>query len=123
MKQTLGFVLSLALFAAGAGTAMAAADSGGSDLGYTAMQQGQWQKAEEQLRAELKANPNEPMRLLNLAFVLQHTGRPTEAAEMYQQVLTLNSNPLLAVGPDRDIKPARAKAIARKSMAALASQK
>ncbi len=93
-----------------------------NDAGYDAIQQGQWQKAEDQLRAELKATPNEPMRMLNLAYVLQQTGRSKEAAEMYQQVLRLNANPLVAVGPDTDIKGVRSKELARKSMAALADQ-
>lgn len=118
MKLTLVSCFAAALVMGGASLSYAAQN----DAGYDAIQQGQWQKAEDQLRAELKANPNEPMRLLNLAYVLQQTGRSKEAAEMYQQVLRLNANPLVAVGPDTDIKGVRSKDIARKSMAALGNQ-
>jgi len=90
-----------------------------NDLAYQAIQQGQWQAAENQLRAELAANPGDPMRLLNLAYVLQNTGRNDEAKQVYQLVLQMDSNPLVAVGSDNNVKGVTAKSIARKGVAAL----
>lgn len=118
MKSTLVSCFAAALFLGTTSLAYAAQN----DAGYDAIQQGQWQRAEDQLRAELKVTPNEPKRMLNLAYVLQQTGRSKEAAEMYQQVLRLNANPLVAVGPDADTKGVRAKELARKSMTAMADQ-
>ena len=69
------------------GHAYAGDTTSASDLGYSAIQQGDWADAEVQLRAELKSNPNDPMRMLNLAYVLQNQGRAEEAASLYQSVL------------------------------------
>jgi Flp pilus assembly protein TadD len=90
-----------------------------SDLAFSAIQAGEWSTAESQLRQELVANPNDPMRLVNLAFVLQRQGRDAEAASMYRQVLALSSNPVVAVGSDDNIKRARVKSIATKGIAKL----
>jgi tetratricopeptide (TPR) repeat protein len=90
-------------------------------LAYQAIQNGQWNEAETILRQGLEQNPNDPMRLLNLAYVLQSTGRANEAASVYQQVLELDRDPLVAVGSDSKVRPARAKILARKGMAALES--
>jgi Flp pilus assembly protein TadD len=66
------------------GYAHAGDTTSASDLGYGAIQQGDWAEAESQLRAELKSNPKDPMRMLNLAYVLQNQGRADEAAGLYQ---------------------------------------
>ena len=52
---------------------------------YDAITHGQWSQAEAMLRADLKQNPQDPARLLNLAFVLQNSGRQKEAAGVYQR--------------------------------------
>jgi len=78
-----------------------------------------WTQAEAELRAGLKESPNDAMKLLNLAYVLQKTGRGKEAAGIYAQVLVLNENPLLAVGAGSDVRPERAKLLAKKGMASL----
>ena len=86
------------------------------DLGNAAIFQKDWAKAEVQLRAELAVAPDEPMRLLNLAYVVQQQGRAAEAAELYKKVLAARSNPMLAVGPDGKVKGMRAKAVAGKGI-------
>jgi Flp pilus assembly protein TadD len=98
-------------------SASAQADSGA--VAYDAIQKGKWVEAEAQLRAGLKENPNDPMRLLNLAYVLQNTGRTAEANTLYQQVLKLERDPLVAIGLDSNVRPARAKIIAKKGLASL----
>jgi tetratricopeptide (TPR) repeat protein len=90
-------------------------------LAYEAIQKGQWSEAETILRQGLAQDPNDPMRLLNLAYVLQSSGRSAEATSVYEQVLQLDRDPLVAVGPDKRIKAARAKILAKKGMAAIQS--
>jgi len=90
-------------------------------LAYEAIQNGQWSEAEKILRQGLAQNPNDPMRLLNLAYVLQSSGRTSEATSVYEQVLQLDRDPLVAVGTDKRLKAARAKIIAKKGMAAIQS--
>lgn len=89
-------------------------------VAYDAMVNGQWGQAETLLRQALAQDPNDPSRLLNLAFVLQNAGKQTEAAAIYQKVLQLNSNPLVAVDDPYVLsRPERAKQVARKGMASL----
>jgi len=95
----------------------------GSTLAYQAIQDGKWSEAESQLRAGLEKNPDDPMRLLNLAYVLQNTGRGDEATKVYERVLQLDRDPLVAVGSDSKVRPARAKLLAKKGMAAMAEEK
>jgi len=92
-------------------------------LAYQAIQKGQWAEAESRLRQGLAQNPNDPMRLLNLAYVLQSTGRAAEAGSVYEQVLQLDRDPLVAVGSDSKVRPTRAKILAKKGMASLDSTK
>jgi Flp pilus assembly protein TadD len=95
-----------------------------SDLAYSAIETGNWSKAETQLRSELAASPDDAMRLVNLAYVLQRQGRDGEAVELYRKVLSLNSNPVVAVGADeRDLKGVRVKSIANKGIASIKSGK
>ena len=67
------------------------------DLGYQAILEQDWAAAEKQLNAAIAENPEDPFRLLNLAYVLRSTGRHEEAAEVYQKVLQLSDNPLAAL--------------------------
>ena len=90
-----------------------------NDMAFSAIQAGQWSQAEVQLRQELVSNPNDPMRLVNLAFVLQRQGRAGEAADVYRQVLALNTNPVVAVGNGDNIKGVRVKSVASKGIARL----
>lgn len=117
MKYTAAvfFAITLGL----AGHAYADDASAKSDLGYQAIQQGNWAEAEAQLKAELKSNPDDPMRMLNLAYVLQSQGKTDEAASLYQSVLELDQDPLVAVGSDDRTRPMRAKLVAKKGMEGL----
>lgn len=124
MKTGIASILGMvALCAIAAAPAAAEANRDAAGIGYEAIQAGNWAEAESQLRSELAKDPNNPMRLLNLAYVLQKAGRAKEAADIYTQVLQHNSDPLVAVGPDSDVRPMRAKIVAKKGMAALASGK
>lgn len=109
------FVLTCALAAALSAPAFAA-----EGIAYDAMVNGQWGQAETLLRQALAQNPNDPSRLLNLAFVLQNQGKQAEAAGIYQQVLKLNQNPLVAVDDPYVLShPERAKQVARKGIASI----
>lgn len=118
--KVIGFAMALATLST---TSFADQKAVSSDLGFSAIQSGDWSTAESQLRQELVANPSDPMRLVNLAFVLQQQGRDAEAAATYRQVLALSSNPVVAVGSDDNIKRARVKAVATKGIARLESAK
>lgn len=85
-----------------------------------AIMKGNWSEAEALLRQGLKDTPNDATRLLNLAFVLQNTGRQTEAASVYEKVLQMDQNPVVAVDDPYTLpQPARAKRLAKKGMASL----
>lgn len=89
-------------------------------LALGAISGGNWTQAEAELRAGLQADPNDAMKLLNLAYVLKKSGRAEEAAGLYARVLVLNENPLVAVGSSSDsVRPERAKLLAKKAMASL----
>jgi Flp pilus assembly protein TadD len=118
--KVIGFAIALATVST-ASFADQIATSG--DLGFSAIQAGQWSQAESQLRQELVATPNDPMRLVNLAFVLQQQGRNSEAAAVYRQVLALNSNPIVAVGSQDNVKGVRVKSVASKGIARLETAK
>lgn len=91
-----------------------------ADTAYQAMVDGKWSQAETLLRQGLAQNPNDTSRMLNLAFVLQNSGKQAEAAAIYQKVLQLDSNPLVAVDDPYVLsRPERAKQVARKGMAAI----
>ena len=101
------------------GPVLADATSQTEGLAFEAIAQGNWSAAETELRASLAQSPNDPMKLLNLAYVLQKSGRGDEAAGIYGQVLTLDRDPLVAVGPQSNPRPMRAKLLAKKGMASL----
>lgn len=102
-----------------AGPAAADAATQSDGLAFESIQSGNWSAAESELRTGLATTPNDPMKLLNLAFVLQKSGREDEAAEVYAQVLQLDRDPLVAIGSETNTRPMRAKLLARKGMAAL----
>ncbi len=119
-------ILMTSVFAAGLMSVPAFASStDASGPAYDAILKGQWAEAESMLRQGLAQNPQDASRLLNLAFVLQNTGRQAEATGVYEKVLQLNSNPVVAVADPYTIAvhPTRAKHIARKGMATLESAK
>lgn len=85
---------------------------------YDAVQDRQWGVAERLLREGLQKDPNDSMQLLNLAFVLQSSGRKTEAADLYARVLTLDSNPIVTLDSDTRLS---AKILAKRRMASIYS--
>ncbi len=101
------------------GPASADATTQSEGLAYEAIQSGNWSQAEAELRAGLAVTPNDPKKLLNLAFVLQKVGKADEAAGVYGQVLQLDRDPLLAFGTEVNTRPMRAKLLAKKGMASL----
>ncbi len=104
--------------------ALASSSPEASGVASKAILKGNWKEAEALLRQALAQNPNDATQLLNLAFVLQNTGRQTEAASVYQHVLQMDHNPVVAVNdPYRLPQPARAKHLAKKGMASLESAK
>ncbi|MDX2224952.1 MAG: hypothetical protein SFV21_19510 [Rhodospirillaceae bacterium] len=90
-----------------------------ADLGYAAIERGDWGTAESQLRAGLVAVPDDPMHMVNLAFVLQQQGKAGEAADLYRRVLEMKSNPRVAIGSEDRQRGVRVKSIATKGMAAI----
>ena len=118
MKSILASCFAAAVILGAVSTA-SATQAPADTLGYQAIQDGKWADAEAQIRAGLATNPKDAMGLLNLAYVLQSSGRGDEAAKVYQQVLELDRNPFVAVGPDSEVKRVPAKTVARKGMAQL----
>ena len=57
------------------------------DLGYRAIQNHDWATAEAQLQAGLQKDPGNVSRQLNLAWVYAQTGRKSEAAALYEEIL------------------------------------
>ena len=108
-----------ALMLGSIGPATADAMTQSEGLAYGAIQNGDWSAAEAELRAGLVQTPDDPKKLLNLAFVLQKVGKADEAAAVYEQVLQLDRDPLLAYGTEINTRPMRAKLLAKKGMAAL----
>ena len=98
--------------------AFAASNTDTSGSSYRAIMDGNWSDAEKVLREGLKQNPDDASRLLNLAFVLQNTGRQSEAASVYEHVLSLGQNPVVAVDDPYSLqKAARAKRVAKQGLA------
>jgi tetratricopeptide (TPR) repeat protein len=121
MKKFLVAAAATAVMMSAPAFAAATVDTGPA---YQAMLDGKWSEAETALRQSLAENPKDASRLLNLAFVLQNTGRAEEAAKVYQQVLQLDQNPAVAVYDEYTLsKPARAKQVARSAMATIENAK
>lgn len=100
--------------------AFAASTAGSSVQVYEAVQKRQWDEAEKLLRQSLRENPNDPTGLLNLAYVLQNTGRDAEAVSVYEKVLQQDSNPAVAIGQSDQL---RAKVLAKKRLGSIYSAK
>jgi len=77
---------------------------------------GDYATAEARLRDAERFAPGDPYRLINLAMVLQSTGRANEAAALYRRVLEMDINPLGALpsGKGRPVK-----SIAKSALASL----
>lgn len=73
----------------------------------TALNSNDWQSAESILASKLE---NDPLKMINLAYVYRMTGRQDDAVSLYQQVLNMASNPYAS---RVDNAPLRVKTIAR----------
>ena len=80
-------------------------------LGFAAIMDEDWAKAERQLVAS-SAAANDPARLLNLAHVYHKTGRETEARRLYQAVLDQRDRTVELANGD----PASCHELARKAL-------
>ena len=98
--------------------ALAASTPDSSAQVYEAVKSGQWAEAEKVLRQSLSQNPNDTAGMLNLAYVLQNTGRGAEAMSIYEKVLQQDSNPAVAIGESDKL---RAKVLAKKRIGSIYS--
>lgn len=76
------------VFLAAAPLALALPAHAQSDVASSAIVEGAYAKAESKLLAELRADPNQPEALLNLAAVYSKTGRSADARALYAKVLS-----------------------------------
>lgn len=117
MTKTLAktFAIALGLSFAAALPAMAQQEQNA----YDAIAAQDWARAEAELTKALAANPDDPFKLLNLAYVMRATGREDEAVAIYEKIVTLDENPLAELSNG---KAKRVKSIAKASIAALEPQ-
>ena len=73
------------------------------DLAVAAIRNHDWVMAEQQLQASLRKEPGNAVLQLNLAWVYAQTGRKTEAATLYREILR-HEKDYLASHPARDSK-------------------
>ena len=83
MKTVSVLCVGAAMMIGAMGSALADATSQTEGLAFEAIAQGNWTAAEAELRAGLAQTPTDPMKLLNLAYVLQKSGRSDEAAGIH----------------------------------------
>ena len=74
-------------FAVAAAILFSSAVRAEDDLGYQAIRNHDWATAERQLQEGLQKDPGNTSRQLNLAWVYAQTGRKTEAAALYAEIL------------------------------------
>lgn len=88
----------------------------GSGWAYKEVVAQDWPSAETKLEAEVAANPEDPFRLLNLAFVYSKMDRSEEAAATYERVLDLDANPWATLTSGQNV---RAKKVAKDALTTL----
>lgn len=88
----------------------------GEDYAMAQILAGDYAAAEARLRDLSRYDAHDPFRLINLALVLQRTGRSDEAAALYNRILALqgDATAMLASGNGRSVKD-----IARTALASL----
>lgn len=87
-----GSILGIAMVSAVAWAAPSAAQEQeigypAGSLAYNAMVNGDYARAEQQLRRSKQVARNDPARLINLGQVLAKTGRTAEAANLFAQAM------------------------------------
>lgn len=83
---------------------------------FTEVAEQDWTTAEKKLKAQVEANPDDPFRLLNLAYVYTKTDKSNEAVAVYERILDLETNPMATLTSGQDV---RAKKVARDALASL----
>lgn len=78
--------------------------------GAQAIEDGDYTRAEQMLRADLVANPQDPHLMLNLAYVLTKTGRDAEARQLYAKVMQSNTSEMAVL---QSGKASRVQSVAR----------
>lgn len=78
-----------------------------------------WTKAEALLAEEVKSHPDDPFRLLNLAYVYTQADKPDDAVAVYERVLDLDENPIATLLTGEDV---RAKKIAEDALASIVTK-
>lgn len=84
---------------------------------YSEVVQEDWKSAEAKLASEVEQHPEDPFRLLNLAYVYTKTEKSNDAIAVYQKVLDLEADS----GPTG--QELRAKKIARDALATMIDTK
>ncbi len=69
----------------------------------TAITRGDFAAAEVALNAYLSRNHDDPLALLNLAYVFRHTQRPLLARALYHRVLARLDTPVTGMGTERPV--------------------
>src|SRR5258708_6045787 len=82
-----GKKVSMACLASGMFIALPQIASADEGVAFDALQSHNWVVAEQQLSAALEKNPNDVFSRLNLAWVYGQTGRKSEAAVIYRNIL------------------------------------
>lgn len=108
-----------------AGGASADPNSSLADAGMTYTEKGwafsevakqDWESAEKAMKAQVDANPEDPFRLLNLAYVYTKADKSEDAVAVYERILDLETNPMATLTSGQDV---RAKKVARDALASL----
>ena len=81
-------------------------------LGFAAITDGDWSRAEAQLNKRIGVSEDDPARLLNLAHVYLKTGREADAIRLYQQVAEAEDSDLVLADGTR----VSARAVARRML-------
>lgn len=119
-SSTFALSLTLAIANAHADPDAGLADAGmkytENGWGFTEVAEQDWGKAEETLKAQVEAHPDDPFRLLNLAYVYTKTDKSEDAVAVYERILDLETDPMATLTSGQDV---RAKKVARDALASL----
>lgn len=78
-----------------------------AELGLAELSKGNNVQAQGHFQAALKANPNDVYALYGLAVMYQNTGQPSRARQLYEQILTLDPQPVeeILIWADKQTQP------------------
>lgn len=84
--------------------------------GFSEVAEQDWSNAEKAMEAQVAEHPEDPFRLLNLAYVYTKTDKSADAVAVYERILDLETNPMATLTSGEDV---RAKKVARDALASL----